>query len=327
MPKATFEWLPVTTRSSGEKLSIALHTLEGTTAGPTLGLFSTSHGDEAYAVLVIREVLKRVDPTKLKGKILAMPLGNPIAFESFTRTTGQGMNTDMNNMNRVFPGDAGGWLTQQMAHTISSRFVANIDYLLDFHCGGVESGIDYVLTHAGGNDTHEQSRHLSRVYGTEILFEHAKAVHSGTLTDLAIERGKPSVVVEVGGSVSANDPTYLEKCVQGVFNVMIELGMWQGQKVLPKKQYLMRRRVLVRPTNGGMFQPEVHMDRLGKAVKGGTVLARVFNAQTFEELDVFTAPYDETIMIMMRGLLSRVNPGDYAYILGDFSSAEVIVNA
>ncbi|MBW7915517.1 MAG: succinylglutamate desuccinylase/aspartoacylase family protein [Trueperaceae bacterium] len=321
------EWLPVTTRSSGEKLSIALHTLEGAAAGPTLGLFSTSHGDEAYAVLVIREVLKRVDPARLKGRILAMPLGNPVAFESFTRTTGQGMNTDMNNLNRVFPGDPGGWLTQQMAHTISTGFVAKADYVLDFHCGGVESGIDYVLTHAGGGETHARSRHLSRVYGTEILFEHAKPVHSGTLTDLAIEQGKPSVVVEVGGSVLANDPDYLEKCVQGVFNVMIELGMWEGEKVLPRKQYLMRRRVLVRPTNGGMFQPEVFMDKLGKAVKGGTVLARVFNAQTFEELDVFTAPYEDTIMIMMRGLLSRVNPGDYAYILGDLSSAEVIVNA
>ena len=322
-----FEWLPVTTRSSGENLSIGMHTLQGAGTGPTLGLFSTSHGDEAYAVLVIREVLRCVDPAKLKGKILAIPLGNPVAFESFTRTTGQGMNTDMNNMNRVFPGDKGGWLTQQMAHAISSNFVSKVDYLLDFHCGGVESGIDYVLTHAGGNETHERSRQLSRIYGTEILFEHAKAVHSGTLTDLAIEQGKPSVVVEVGGSIPANDPNYLEKCVQGVFNVMIELGMWEGKKVLPKKQYLMRRRILVRPTNGGMFQPEVLMDRLGKSVKGGTVLARVFNAQTFEELDVFTAPYEETIMIMMRGLLSRVNPGDYAYILGDFSSAEVIENA
>lgn len=322
----SFEWLPVTTRSSGEQLSIALHTLEGAQEGPTLGLFSTSHGDEAYAVIVIREVLRRIDPTRLKGRILAMPLGNPVAFESFTRTTGQGMNTDMNNMNRVFPGDPGGWLTQQMAHTISEGFISKLDYLLDFHCGGIDSGIDYVLTHAGGSEVHETSRHLSRVYGTEILFEHAQAVHHGTLTDHAIAEGIPSAIVEVGGSAMAGDPSYLEKCVQGVFNVLIDRGMWEGEVVLPEKQYLMRRRVLVRPAHGGMFIPEVGFDRLGKSVPGGTVLARVINAQTFEELDNFTAPYDETIMIMMRGLLSRVNPGDYAYILGDFASAEVIEN-
>lgn len=79
--------------------------------------------------------------------------------------------------------------------------------------------------------------------------------------------------------------------------------------------------------NGGLFVPEVGFDRLGKTVKGGTVLARVISAHTFEELDVFKAPFEDTVMIMMRGELSRVNPGDYAYILGDLSSAEVIHDA
>lgn len=325
MINLSYEWLPVTRRSSGETLSLGLHTVQGQADGPTLGLFSTSHGDEAYAILVIREVLRRVDPARLKGRILAIPVGNPVAFESFTRTTGQGMNTDMNNMNRVFPGTPDGWLTQQMAHVVSTQFVAHLDYLLDFHCGGTETGIDYVLTHAGGGEIGERSRQLSRIYGTEILFEHAEAVHHNTLTDYAMSKGIPSVVVEVGGSVPG-DAAYLEKCVQGVFNVMHELGMLEGKPVLPEKQYLMRRRVLVRPRYGGMFIPEVGFERLGKSVKGGTVLARVISPHSFEEFDVFIAPYEETIMIMMRGVLSRVNPGDYAYILGDFSSSEVFEN-
>lgn len=322
----TFEWLPVTTRASGETLSIGLHTLEGAGDGPTLGLFSTSHGDEAYAVLVIRELVRRLDPARLRGRLLAIPIGNPVAFESFTRTTGQGMNTDKTNMNRVFPGTESGWLTEQMASVVTSRFVSRLDYLLDFHCGGSESAIDYVLTHAGDGEVEQRSRELSLVFGTDLLFEHAAAVHHDTLTDHAIGRGIPSVIVESGGSPLAADPTYLEKYVQGVLNVMIEVGMLEGEPILPDRQYLMRRRVLVRPVNGGLFVPEVGFERLGKTVRGGTVLARVVSAHTFEELDVFTAPYDETVLIMMRGLLSRVNPGDYAYILGDLASAEVIEN-
>lgn len=319
----SFEWLPVTRRSSGEMLSIGMHTVKGAKDGPTLGLFSTSHGDEAYGMVVIREVLRRLDPSRLCGRILAIPIGNPIAFESFTRTTGQGMNTDKNNMNRVFPGLAEGWLTEQMAHVISERFVPELDCLLDYHCGGSETGIDYILTHAGGGEVAERSRALSFVYGKEMLYEHAEPVNFGTLTDQVIARGKPAVIVEVGGSVPV-DAAYLDHCVQGVFNVMVDLGMIEGEIVLPPKQYLMRRRVLVRPRNGGMFLPEVGFDRLGRSVEGGTVLGRVVSAHSFEELDTFTAPYEETILIMMRGVISRVNPGDYAYILGDFSSAEVI---
>jgi predicted deacylase len=322
----SFEWLPVSARASGETLSIGMHSVEGTSSGPTLGLFSTSHGDEAYATLIIREVLRRVDPSRLRGRVLAIPIGNPVAFESFTRTTGQGMNTDKNNMNRVFPGTPEGWLTEQMAHVVSTRFVSQLDYLLDFHCGGSETAIDYVLTHAGGGAVGERSRELSRAYGTEILFEHAAAVHGGTLTDHAMSRGVPSVIVESGGSPIASDAAYLEKYVQGVINVMIEVGMLDGEKVLPRQQSLMRRRVLVRPFNGGLFVPEVGFERLGLSVKGGTVLGRVISAHTFEEFDVFTAPYEHTVMIMMRGVVSRVNPGDYAYILGDLSSAEVFEN-
>lgn len=321
----SFEWLPVTRRSSGETLSIGMHTIQGTKDGPTLGLFSTSHGDEAFPILIMREVLRRIDPATLKGRILAIPIGNPVAFESFTRTTGQGMNTDKNNMNRVFPGTPEGWLTEQMADVITTQFVNQIDYLLDFHSGGLESGIDYVLTHAGDDPTNVSSQELSRIYGTEILFEHANKVHSDTLTDFTISKGIPSAVVEVGGSFT-DEAGYLEKCVRGVFNTLVHLGMLPGTVELPARQYMMRRRVLVRPKNGGMFVPEVGFDRLGKTVPGGTVLARVICAHSFEELDVFTAPYEETVMIMMRGVLSRVNPGDYAYILGDLSSAEIYTN-
>ncbi len=322
----TFTWEPVTVRASGETLSLAIHTLEGAEAGPTLGLFSTSHGDEAYGIEVIRALLERIDPKELRGTIRALPVGNPVAFESFTRTTGQGMNTDMNNLNRVFPGSPDGWLTQQIAHVISSSFVVGLDYLVDFHCGGLETAIDYVLIQNEHTSVDETSYRLSLLCGTDFLYQTDQPAHQGTLTQYAKSQGIPTVIAEFGGCVPA-DSRYLERYLRGLQNVMIDLGMLDGEIELPPRQRILSgTRSLLRPRTGGLFIPEVGFDCLGKTVAGGTVLARIVSPHTFEELDVLKAPYDETVIFMMRGVLSRVNPGDYAYILGNGASAEVVRN-
>ena len=38
------------------------------------------------------------------------------------------------------------------------------------------------------------------------------------------------------------------------------------------------------------------------------------------------APCEETVFLMLRGLMTKVHPGDYAYILGDLTTAEHYVN-
>jgi predicted deacylase len=321
-----FGWIPVTRRSSGEMLSIGVHIVNGAEDGPVLGLFATSHGDEAYAIEVIRAAIQRLDPSAFRGAVVAIPVANPVAFESFTRATGQGMNTDKNNMNRVFPGSPDGWLTEQLAYAVSTGFLSRLDCLIDFHCGGMETAIDYMLIEDRADAIGEQELRLSKLYGTDLLFLMEKRVHSGTVTQYAHEQGIPAIVAELGGCFPLGN-SYLDRCVQGVLNVMIGLGMIGGEAVLPREQVLMRDRALVRPRNGGLFIPEVGFDMLGQAVPKNAMLGRVISPHSFEELEVLKAPYEETVLIMLRGVLSRVNPGDYGYILGDRGTADVISNA
>lgn len=319
-------WIDVARRASGDALRLAVHMVNGAEDGPTLGLFGTSHGDETFGVEIMRAVVESVDPGRLKGALAVMPIGNPIAFESFTRTTGQGMNTDKNNLNREFPGDERGWLTEQIAYGISSQYVPHLDCLIDFHSGGLESALDYILVEEPRNDVDEQGYELAKLCGTEMLFMMKGKAHSGTLTQYARSQGIPAVIAELGGCV-ASDAAYLKRSVQGIRNVMVHLGMIEGQIELPPVQYVLHRRTLLRPKHGGLFIPQVGFDRLAKTVPGGTTLCRVICPHTFEELETIEAPYDPTLLIMMRGVLSRVNPGDYGYILGDWNSAERIENS
>src|SRR5687767_13304864 len=107
--------LPVARRSSGEDLAITAHVVRGRTPGPALLLIANVHGDAIFGADAVNTAIARLNPEELAGTVIGVPVANPVAFESGTRATGQGWNTDMNNMNRVFPGTREGWITQKMA--------------------------------------------------------------------------------------------------------------------------------------------------------------------------------------------------------------------
>jgi predicted deacylase len=77
----TFDWLPVSTLSSGAELRLPLHTVVGTHPGPTLGLSALVHGNESVpSVGIIRTVLERLDAAELRGTVLAVPVLNPLCY-------------------------------------------------------------------------------------------------------------------------------------------------------------------------------------------------------------------------------------------------------
>lgn len=304
----TYETIPVTTLASGFELFIPLHRLEGRASGPTLGLSAVVHGDEPLTNEIIRQVLLRVDPVQLRGTILAVPIVNTLAFESLTRHTP----IDMLDLNRNFPGAPGGWLSEQIAHVLGTRFVSQLDVHVDLHTGGVFPTVDYVYIF-------ERSRELSRSFGSTFLFEPSNP-YPGTFSIPARERGIPFFTAEVGGG-SFLDAHYIEHGVRGVMNVMKQLGMVDGQIVRPQRQTVVTEMAVIRPRFGGMLHPEIGLDQLGKEVRGGTLLGRVLSPHTFETLEEIRAPFDLGYMILLRGGMMRVHPGDYGYMVANAETA------
>jgi len=313
--------IPVAQRASGDALGIAVHVARGAHEGPTLGLVATIHGDAAFGAMVIKGLLDSLDLSVLRGTVVGVPIANPIAFESFTRTTGQGMNTDMNNMNRVFPGDRGGWLTQKMAAAIAEFVVPMADAFIDYHCGA-ESLIDYTLVSGETTPSEIANMEYALRFGTPYLFVHEKDPHSNTLDGYAKSLGKLSIVAEQGGT--ALTPGFTERTVERTRNVMKALDMIDGAPVVPERQLIMRRRVLQRVDSGGLLIPEVGAEAAATVVSGGTLLSTVYDPHTLEVLQEFRAPYERSVLLDVRAGLARVNPGDYGYIIADADSGETL---
>jgi len=304
----TFEKIPVTTLASGFELFIPLHRLVGRTSGPTLGLSAVVHGDEPLTNEIVRQVLLRIDPAELRGTLLAVPIVNPLAFESLTRHTP----IDMLDLNRNFPGAPSGWLSEQTAHILGTKFVSQLDVHVDLHTGGVFPTVDYVYIF-------DRSRELSKAFGSSFLFEPSQP-YPGTFAIPAREKGIPCFTAEVGGG-SFLDAHYIEHGVRGVINVMKQLGMLDGDVVRPPRQTIVTEMAVIRPRFGGMLYPEVGLDQLGKEVRGGTLLGRVLSPYTFETLEEIRAPFERGYMILLRGGMMRVHPGDYGYMVANAETA------
>jgi predicted deacylase len=311
--------VPVARRASGEQLAIGVHVARGAGDGPTLGLVAAVHGDAAYGSHVVRLALERLDVSSLRGTVIGVPVANPIAFESGTRTTGQGWNTDMNNMNRVFPGSGSGWITQKMAAAISTYVIPHMDALIDYHCGA-DTSINYTLVN--GDSTNEQKRifDYTRLMATDFIYVHDVDPFEGTIDQYAKSLGKLSIVAEQGGNILPDG--FDDRSLARVDNFLKALGMIDGEPDLPDSQLVMRGgRTLQRIDQGGLFYPEVGIEALSSIVLGGTVLSRVVDPHTFEVLQTIRAPYEQSAIFQTRAGFGHVNPGDYAYIIGDATKA------
>ena len=210
----TVNWIEVATLASGLPLRVAVHDVSGDNPGPTIGITAAIHGDELAPVEALRRLVGTLDPAQLRGRLLIAPVVNPLAFQSQTRHTPQ----DMQNLNRVFPGDPNGWLTEQLAAAFVRDFMPRIDVLLDLHAGGALPTVDYAYI--------DNDEALSRAFNTRVLYR-GPGFH-GTLSAVAVERGLPCVVTELGGGL-LRDEDYIGQTVDGLMNVLQHLKVLPGE--------------------------------------------------------------------------------------------------
>lgn len=294
----TMEWITLGMRADGNPLRFPIHTIAGSEPGPVVGLSAGVHGDEVPPIETVRRVVAAINPAELRGTLRIVPVANPLALEWVTRHSPQ----DMQNFNRVYPGNPDGWMTEQMVHAFFTHFVAGLDAWIDLHSGGVFPTVDYVyiLNDEG----------LSRSFGFNVMYRAPERF------GYQLGRDIRKVTVEMGGGLAA-DEQYIERGVAGVLSALRYLGNLPGDPMTVTNPIIVDRLDYVRPHHGGLLVPEVGIKDLGTVVPRGHMLGRTFSPYTFEQLETFTTPFERTVLILLRGAVTRVQPGDYVYMLGE----------
>ncbi len=264
------------------------------------------HGDEIEGLLILRELWHSIDASQLSGSLWLLPVANPLAMEAISRNTP----IDMLDMNRVFPGQPAGWLSEQQAHAIAHGFIDELDALVDIHAGGTFPWVDYCYV---VNDAA-----WSRAFLSQLLYE-PETSYPGTTATYAVTRGIPVNVVEIGGGYQ-DQATHIANGVRGLRNMLRSRGVLTGEVERRAGQLLLREMAVMRPRNGGICVPRQKLVP-GTVLDGAQPLADIVSPYTFETLETMVAPYDRNVVVLARNYMTRIHPGDYGFMIGNAASA------
>jgi predicted deacylase len=307
--------LPVTHDLTGP-VEIVAHVVAGREPGPTLTLLSMLHGNEWFSAVVLRDVVRAVDPKTLRGTLIAVPVANPPAMLTATRCIQD--NADEPDANRTFGGPYG-WLSNQIARVLADEVLAKSDALIDYHVGdwgATMADVSYVTDYSKP-DVAARSKAMALAYGFPVV--HALTIFSGlrgprTSLGHAGERfGIPGIVAEVGGLGfdAAREAAWRRANVDGTLGVMRELGMLDGELRRPERYLHFVDYWRVGPTVGGYLEPRVDLDRQFTEIAAGETLATITDPATFELLEEVRAPGPGVIFYACRAHMVR--PGGWAF--------------
>lgn len=103
--------------------------------GPTALLTGANHGDECEGPIALQALLHGLDPARVRGRVIVVPDMNLPAFRAVHRVS----SIDGVNLNRAFPGDPRGTVTQKIAHDFDTELVPQADLVVDLHSGAGRS--------------------------------------------------------------------------------------------------------------------------------------------------------------------------------------------
>jgi predicted deacylase len=200
-------------------------TVTGAKPGPLLFVNAGVHGGEYPAIEAVIRLGKTLDPKKISGTVILMPVLNLPAFRTRTPFV---CPIDNVNPNRVFPGDPSGSYSEQMTHALINEFVVYADAYVDLHGGDIpEALVPFVICGGGDAEIANKSKDIAMAFGLPYVLTVSKPVQPAkgqSSYAAAAEKGVPSILAEAGG-VGQMQEEAVALLFHGVINVMRHLGM------------------------------------------------------------------------------------------------------
>ena len=206
-----------------ERLAIKKNVIAGSEPGKRLCIVTGTHGDELEGQMVCYEMARRLNESigSLDGVVEIYPALNPLGIDTIQRGI---PNFDL-DMNRIFPGNPEGSVAEQMAFSIIED-LKGADLVIDIH----SSNLYLRETPQARINVLDEDRlvPVATLLNLDFVWIHdAATVLEATLAHSLNSTGTPCVVVEMGVGQRINHKMCY-RLVDGIFNLMREMGMWSG---------------------------------------------------------------------------------------------------
>ena len=292
---------------------IPITVINGAGDGPTLLANGGIHGSEYNGPAGCLKVIKELDPTKVSGTMIIVPVVNTLAFES---RDVHGNPIDHRDLSGLFVpdtiqkipqrGSGSPVISYQVAQTFYNECLAKADYRIDLHGGDIEEDLAvFSMYRKLGIDSKKDDAALAlaRNFGWDLIRE-------------SLPRGPPptetlkmpiSMGTEAAG-MGRCQHDMVDKVASGIYNSMKYLNMLEGTPDLPPEAEVFNTNHIY-SEHGGFFIAHVRAgDRISEGQKIGEI--KDLFGRTLEE---FYAPKDGLVVMVTSPAIWQ---GDVVFELG-----------
>jgi predicted deacylase len=273
--------------------------VHGKIPGMTLCLTAAVHGDELNGIEMIRRIMHSVDPQKLTGTLIGVPVANIMGFRRNSRYL-----PDRRDWNRYFPGNTYGSSASRLAHSFFSNVILHCDALIDIHTGSFHRSN---LTQLRADLSDENVAALAQHFGSIAVLN--SGGNPNSLRAAAVRAGIPAVTMEAGEPMTMQSKIVTEG-TDAIMTLMSKLGMYGKKPRWRQSAPVYYRSSWVRANLGGILFSKV---QLGHRVKRGDILGTVTDPIT-NTISNITSPYDGRVIGM--ALDQVVMPGFATHHIG-----------
>ncbi len=227
-----------------------------------ISVVTGTHGDELEGQFVCYELSRRIEADKecLTGIVDIYPALNPLGIDSITRGI-PGFDLDMN---RLFPGSSDGSMAEYTASKIIDDLTGS-DMCIDIHASNIF--LREIPQARISKQTAKKLVPYAKLLNIDYIWIHsASTVLQSTLAHTLNSRGTPTIVVEMGVGMRITKE-YCQQLTDGIFVLMKELGIWQGEVIEPREPIISREEDVrfINAGRSGIFIPHTeHWDNIKK---------------------------------------------------------------
>jgi predicted deacylase len=291
--------IPLIELADGTSVTLPVMVINGAGDGPTVYVGGGVHGDEVGATAIVTRVIREVDPGRLNGRLVCVPVQNPLAFQVHHRLSLQlvqksPMDQFPGDPWLDFPGNRDGNGAQSIAGVLFDLMSA-ADAVVDIHTpttGGRYVPFIFVPPERVG-EGHEGSLELARAFRPDFILNTTAGVYveDGRPHVELARRGIPAFGFEVGEGSRAEEPD-VARGWRGVRSLLQHLEMLGGERDVQPEPRVVSSMTPIRATRGGLLAPAVE---LGAEVDAGDLIATI-TAPTGDVVEEIVSPHAGPLM-------------------------------
>ncbi|PBB89071.1 peptidase M14 [Mesorhizobium sp. WSM3864] len=276
--------------------------------GPRLLVTSGNHGNEMEGPIVARRLVKWLPEAQTCGRVIVLPVLNPLAVEAWSRNTP----LDGLNLNRIFPGRSDGSVTERIADAVSRVLLPMADTVFDLHSFGPTWDFPPAATTHPIADPDLMARTVRMAEAFKLpltlVWQHNDT--AGMFDITAQNQGKVFVCTEFGGGTVGADNLAIYEA--GVRNALIALGLIEGKAEYPTFRQQKSGQTLetgppdeLKSPAAGIFEPRCSV--LDEVKQGDLVgILHPMDSLSAESIDI-RAPGTSTVLAISSGVHVEAN--------------------